>query len=88
MILADYYKTTLPNELKKQDLEYVFPKTPNSIATITRNGDQSWKNCKYLGTILDTQKDIEHRKTLATNDMTKLKYLWESIKVTLPTKIA
>ena len=81
---ADYYKTTIPEELKNRDLKCYPDKTEQY--TITRNGDQSWKSCKYLGTLLDTPSDITRRKHLTMNAMTKLKHLWESNKVTLATK--
>ena len=33
--------------------------------TITRNGDEGWKKVKFLGSLLDTEKDINRRKGLA-----------------------
>ena len=34
--------------------------------TINRTQKNDWKKCKYLGTLLDTETDIERRKTLHT----------------------
>ena len=32
-------------------------------------GDDRWTACKYLGSLLDTEKDITRRKILALNAM-------------------
>ena len=32
--------------------------------TINRTQENDWKKCKYLGTLLDTETDIERRKNL------------------------
>ena len=82
--LTDYYKTTIPEELENQNLECNPDETEQY--TITINGDQLWKSCKYLGTLLDTQSDITLREHLTMNAMTKLKHLWEGNEVTVSTK--
>ena len=33
--------------------------------SISRTPDQSWKYCKYLGSLLETSEDIKRRKQLA-----------------------
>ena len=41
--------------------------------TITKN-ENDWKNCKVLGSKLETAKDIERRKCLTINAMKDLKH--------------
>ena len=35
--------------------------------TIKRNGKETWKKYKLLGTLLDTEEDVKRRKVLAMN---------------------
>ena len=46
--------------------------------TIERNGDNSWKACKYLGSKLDTEEDFKRRKSLAISAKIKLQHLFNS----------
>ena len=48
---------------------------------IERNGSDSWKKCKYLGSLLDTELDISRRKISATSAYNQLKQIFESKKV-------
>ena len=41
----------------------MYSKTEKEI--ITRGGDENWKKIKFLGSLLDTEKDINRRKGLA-----------------------
>ena len=42
---------------------------------IKKDGDETWRKCKYLGTIFDRSGDIKRRKRLAREAMDKIKYI-------------
>jgi hypothetical protein len=44
---------------------------------IERNGDESWKKCKFLGSLLDTDCDITRRKGLAVAAITNMKHIFQ-----------
>ena len=50
MILED--KNLIVNNTKTEEYEVV------------RGGDDKWKKCKYLGSLLETENDINRRKIL------------------------
>ena len=50
-------------------------------------GDNNWKNCKCLGSLLDTETDIQRRKGLAISTLNTLQYLFHSHKLAIKTKI-
>ena len=52
----EYAKKTLPSKLSLWDLIMNEEKTEEF--TIKRNGEEKWKKCKLLGTLLDTEEDI------------------------------
>ena len=54
---------------------------------IKRGGEETWKNCKYLGSFLDTDKDINRGKILATNTYNQLKYIFDNKKTSKQTKL-
>ena len=64
--VANYNKLEIPAKINKRHLICNAEKIEHS--TIERNGSDEWKNIKYLGSKLDTEKDIKRRKQLATND--------------------
>ena len=45
---------------------------------IGRNGDNSWKACKYLGSKLDTEEDFKRRKSLTITTKIKFQHLFNS----------
>ena len=53
----------VPPILEKRDLFVNKDKTESE--KVTRNGDEGWKKVKFLGSLLDTEKDINRRKGLA-----------------------
>ena len=55
--------------------------------TIQRDGDEKWKTCKILGSLLDTEKDIERRKALTLNVFNKFKYTLQSKRISKSIKI-
>ena len=52
----EYAKKTRPSKLSLWDLIMNEEKTEEF--TIKRNGEEKWKKCKLLGTLLDTEEDI------------------------------
>ena len=54
---------------------------------VERGGDNSWKKCKYLGSLLDTEEDINRRKILAISAYNQLKHIFESKRASLDVKV-
>ena len=70
-------KDKLPVKLAQQGLKINEAKTEEY--TIKRaNCDNRWRDCKLLGSLLDTQNDIKRRKVLAINAANKLKHLFSN----------
>ena len=81
----EYYKNTLPWKLAMRNLQINKPKTEEYI--IKRKGDESWKDCKLLGSLLDTDNDIRRRKGLAIGAINTMKHLFYSNKIDIKTKM-
>ena len=78
-------KDELPAKLAQRGLKINESKTEEY--TIKRaNCDNRWRDCKLLGSLLDTQKDIKRRKVLAINAANKLKHLFLNKDVTISVK--
>ena len=45
---------------------------------VSRSGNENWKSCKYLGSLLDSEKDIGRRKCLALDAVTTLNHQFKS----------
>ena len=69
-------KMILPQKLKTNDLMMNEAKTEEY--EIKRNGDENWKECKFLGSMLDTTNDIKRRKSLALTAIENLKSIFYS----------
>ena len=41
--------------------------------TIKRNKEETWRKCKLLGRLLDTEEDVKRRKVLAMNLVNSMK---------------
>ena len=54
---------------------------------IIRQGNEKWKKCKLLGSLLDTQKDINRRKILAIDAFKTLNKIFDSRKISNAVKI-
>ncbi|KAK4308135.1 hypothetical protein Pmani_020165 [Petrolisthes manimaculis] len=63
-------KSTAIHQLEQRGLQVNQAKTEEYI--ITRRGDDKWRKCKVLGSLLDTNEDIKRRKSLTMNAMRKL----------------
>ena len=75
----------IPQKLAKRNLLINNNKTEEYV--ITKDGDQQWKKCKYLGTMLDTTEDIKRRKRMAYDAMQKIKYIVKDKKLQTETKM-
>ena len=70
----NYKKVSLPTIQEIRNLTINETKTEEH--TIIRNGDDSWKKCRLLGSLLDTQNDIKRRKSLAITSINKMKNIF------------
>ena len=75
----------VPSLLKDKNLQANDTKTEEH--KVERGEDNSWKNCKYLGSLLDTEEDINRRKILAISAYNQLKHIFESKRISLDVKI-
>ena len=80
-------KQTIPKRLKKRQLMVNEDKTEEFV--VKRKGNESWKKCKLLGSLLATIEDIERRKALTNAIMNtpKLKAIFRSRVVSEKVKI-
>ena len=53
----------------------------------TKNTTPDWKSCKLLGSLLNTEKDINRRKHLSINAMQNLECIFKSKIINTPLKI-
>ena len=75
----DQVKDKIPQKLRKRNLKVNQTKTEEY--EITRNSaDEKWRKCKYLGSLLDSNEDINRRKQLAMMAYNKLKFILDSKK--------
>ena len=70
----EYAKKTLPSKLSSWDL--IMNEEKPEEFTIKRNREETWKKCKLLGTLLDTEEDIKRRKVLAMNVVNLMKEIF------------
>ena len=54
---------------------------------ISKVGNEKWKKCKILGSLLDTNDDIKRRKQLAMNALQKFEYIFTDKKLSNGKKI-
>ena len=53
----------------------------------TKDKTPDYKNCKLLGSLLDTTKDISRRKSLTISSMRKLKHIFNSSRISILLKM-
>src|SRR6266581_2799535 len=75
----------MTDKLKNRNLIVNNSKTEK--LNIKRNGDENWKKCKYLGSFLDTEKDISHRKQMSMLSYNTHQNILQDKKLNLKTKI-
>ena len=59
----DHIRETIPGKLEERILQINESKTEEY--NIAQKGNEAWKECKILGSLLDTEKDINRGKMLA-----------------------
>ena len=82
-------ENVIPKKLKKYDLgvnhskteRYECPDPPNT------KKEESWKSCKLLGSLIDTESDIKRRKALALATLNKKKKVYNSKNLSIEQKI-
>ena len=78
-------KNRIPGMLEQRNLMINHEKTEEY--QIRREGDEAWKKCKYLGTLLDTENDIRRRKGIANEAMKKIRDISKDRKLDIGIKI-
>jgi len=78
-------KSKIPKKLKNRNLNINEGKTEEF--KIGRLESNEWKDCKLLGSKIDTQKDIERRKGIAIGTMNEMKHIFKSRRTKMKTKI-
>jgi len=79
------FKRELPPQLKKYNLGVNESKTEDYEISSESSG--KWKECKLLGSLLDTEHDIKRRKGQAMNAYRKKEKILKSKKICLSTRI-
>lgn len=77
-------KNIIPNLLMERDLTINTSKTEEYTAS---REDSTWQNCRYLGSILQTEKDMKRREQLAHGAYSKLKPVFEDKNMKMNTKM-
>ena len=54
---------------------------------IKKGGNEDWRKCKILGSLLDTNEDIKRRKQLSMNAVHKFEYIFNDNKLSIGRKI-
>ena len=81
----DYIRNTIPNKLKERSLQINESKT--EVYYIKQKGNETWRECKILGSLLDTEKDINRRKKLAIAAYKHLRKILNSKKNSIKIKL-
>ena len=76
---------TIPHKLKQRNL--FVNKSKTEQYSIRKNGSTEWKKCKYLGSMLDTESDIQRRKGLAFNSFNTIRKFLVNKKSTIKNKV-
>ena len=80
-----HIETEIPSLLNDRNLNINASKTEKY--TVSRNSTDDWQNCKYIGSLLGTEADIERRKQLTNFAYHKLKSVFKSKHITESTKL-
>ena len=75
----------VPPVLKQRNLFVNEAKTERY--KVGKDGDQNWKKCKYVGSLLDTECDIKKRTQLANGAYSNLKDIFKSKRVSESVKL-
>ena len=80
-----FIESIVPAKLKTRNLYVNESKTEKY--SISRNSNDDWKNCKLVGSKLDTERDIKHRKTLVNLAFQNLKLILLSQRTSTTAKL-
>ena len=83
---TSHMKGIIPARLRESNLSINESKTEEYTVNHA-NREGAWKTCKYLGSLLDTDEDIERRKRLALLAFTKLRPVLQDEKLQISLKI-
>ena len=83
--MITYIKETTPSTLAKRNL--VIKESKTEEYEIIRQGNEKWKKCKLLGSLLDTEKDIRCRNILAIDAFKTLNNIFDSRRISNAVKI-
>ena len=78
-------KNTVPDILQQNALTVNRAKTEEYV--VSRQGNTDWQTCKYLGSLLDTDKDIDRRKVLANATFAKYKHILTNRRLKLKLRL-
>ena len=77
-------KANLPKVLTNRDLKVNVSKTEEY--GVKRKGDEKWKQCKFLGTQLDTERELKCRKGLTISALRNLNKILKSDNIYIKLK--
>ena len=80
-----YIKETTPSTLSKHNL--VINESKTEEFEIIGHGNEKWKKCKLLGSLLDTENDINRRQILAIDAFKTLNRKFDSKEISNAVKI-
>ena len=83
--LTTNIKKNVPPILHERNLNINLDKTEEYI--ISKEGPENWKKCRYLGSLLSTEEDINRRKSLAIHTFNQLKHVFNSDKTSINIKM-
>jgi len=83
--ILDQIENTIPDLLKQRNLHINDTKTEKYH--ITRGGNDSWKKCKYVGSLLGTKEDINRRIGITNSSYNTLEPIFKSKKVSQSIKL-
>jgi len=81
----DHINATIPDQLK--DRKLIIKDSKTEYYNISRAGNSDWKKCKYFGSYIGTDEDINRRKQLAIISFNKYKDILTSKIISLKTRV-
>ena len=80
-----HIQETIPGKLEERSLQISESKTEEY--NIEQKGNEAWKECKVLGSLLGTEKDINRRKILPIDPYKTLNSIFSSKKNSIKIKL-
>ena len=98
--VIEMVKDSVPNMLKEANLhvnkskteEYAIPYHPRNHVLYEHNYSKhpeqdQWKKCKLLGSHIDTETDIKHRRGIVISNMKNFSHIYSSKHLSIQTKV-